>query len=130
MSLLKFSINEHIIENSRHYTNSNKNEETRTASTKVLRLFILCILRSLKEQEMTDLRSDIYKVMHNKTKTNTELLQTMGSAITKDQLQQNHRLRTNINLGHKFILLALSLRPRFCCVVIKTQNCLARVEAS
>ena len=51
--------------------------------------------------------------MHNKTKTNTEPTQTMGGGE---------------GMGLRCILLALNLHPRF--VVVKTQNCLARMEAS
>ena len=59
------------------------------------------------------------QVMHNKAKTNTEPPQTMGSSLTIDQQQQNHRLKTVSSLSHpgslKRILLALNVRPRFCC---------------
>ena len=36
-----------------------------------------------------------HKIMHSKTKTNTELPQIIGITLTIDQLQQNHRLRTD-----------------------------------
>ena len=39
--------------------------------------------------------------MHNKTKTNTELQQTMGSTPKIYQQQQNHHLRTDRSLSHR-----------------------------
>ena len=74
--------------------------------------------------------------MHTKTKTNTKPPQKMGSTLTIYQQQVNHRLRTDNSLsypgGGGGGLNAFYWRQIFALdsVVVKTQNCLARMEAS
>ena len=59
--------------------------------------------------------------MHNKTKTNTELPQTMGSTLNSSRSRGGGG-------GGGSILLAPNLRLDS--INVKTQNCLARMEAS
>ena len=63
------------------------------------------------------------KVMHNKTKTNTDPLNQWEAHQTADQQQQNHHLRTDSSLSHRglnafywYQIFALDS------VVVKTQN--------
>ena len=56
------------------------------------------------------------KAMYNKTKTNTELPQTMGSnrSTTATEPPRSNGKQPK-PLGRKCILLGLNIRPRFCC---------------
>ena len=56
--------------------------------------------------------------MHNKTKTNTELPQTMGSTLNNLSTKQNHHLRKGSSLEP-------NLRPRLPGRVVQSVTCLA-----
>ena len=68
--------------------------------------------------------------MHNKTKTNTEPLQSMGSKLnnTNNRTTALERISAPVTGGLKYIywyqIFALDY------VVVKTQTCLARIAAS
>ena len=70
--------------------------------------------------------------MHNKTKTNTEPNNQWEAHQTTYQQQQNHRPRTDSSPSHRGGLNAFYGYQILAqdSVVVKIQNCLARMEAA